>query len=71
MIEEITRNSVGGTEESVLDMLNSSLPDLKREKVEALVQLIKTENSITLSAVKSRTLLSHKICQLLFHVELQ
>ena len=58
VIEEITRNSVGGTpvgaEESVVDMLNSSLPDLKRGKVEVLVRFIKTENSTTLSAVESR-----------------
>ena len=58
VIEEITMNSVGGrpvgAEESVVDMLNSSLLDIEREMVEALVQLIKKENSTTLSAVKSR-----------------
>ena len=56
--EEITRNSVGGAsagaQESVVDLLNSSLPDVERGKVEALVQLIKTENSTMLSTVKSR-----------------
>lgn len=44
MIEEITTNSVGGTpveaEKLVVDMPNSSLPDLRREKAEALVRLI-------------------------------
>ena len=51
------KDELGGTpvraEESVVDMLNSSLPDLKREKVKALVRLIKTDNSTTLCAVKS------------------
>ena len=58
VIEEITRNSVGsasaGAEGLVVDLLNSSLADVERGKVEALVQLIKTENSTMLTAVKSR-----------------
>ena len=49
VIEEITRNSVGGAsagaEESVVDLLNSSL---------VLVQLTKTENSTMLSTIKSK-----------------
>ena len=58
VIGEITRNSVSGTpvgaEESVVDMLNSSLLKIKRKKVKALVWLIKTKHLTTQSAVKSR-----------------
>ena len=38
----------------MVDLLKSSLADVERGKVEALVQLIKTENSTMLSTVKSR-----------------
>jgi len=56
VIEEITKyfegDISGGTHGSLADVLNSSLTVADRKKVEALVQLIKSEPVKELAAVK-------------------
>ena len=58
VIEEITKQPVdcasAGVGESVVDALSSSLTGVKKEKVEALVNLIKTESAQELCSIKSR-----------------
>ena len=56
--EEITKQPVdctsAGVGESVVDALSSSLTGVEKEKVEALVNLIKTESAKELCSIKSR-----------------
>ena len=58
VIEEITKQPVdcasAGVGESVVDALSSSLTGVEKEKVEALVNLIKTESAKELCSIKSR-----------------
>ena len=58
VIEEITKQPVdcasAGVGESVADALSSSLTCVENEKVEALVNLIKTESAQELCSIKSR-----------------
>ena len=58
VIEEITKQPVdcasAGVGESVVDALSSSLTGVEKEKVEALVNLIKTESAQELCSIKSR-----------------
>ena len=58
VIEEITKQSVGcapaGVGESVVDALSSSLTGVEKEKVEALVDLIKTESAEDWCSIKFR-----------------
>ena len=58
VIEEITRQSVGGVsgsgDESVVDVLTASLTGVERGKVEVLSNFIKKETATVLSTVKSR-----------------
>ena len=58
VIEEITKQPVdcasAGVGESVVDALSSSLTCVENEKVEALVNLIKTESAQELCSIKSR-----------------
>ncbi|KAJ7370548.1 hypothetical protein OS493_031554 [Desmophyllum pertusum] len=58
VIEEIITNSEGcvstSSEESMVDVLASSMKGVERGKVEPLVQFIKTETTKELSTVKLR-----------------
>ena len=58
VIEDITKRPVdcvsAGVEESVMDALSSSLTGVEKEKVEALINLIKTESAQELCSIKFR-----------------